>query len=232
MRKLTVLMAVLLICGISYGQEVKLNISKKTKPGRPAYVYKGVNPYKGKPFKPGDIRTIQLTIPVGKTTISNELTYKLIADDDGRIYKADHTYRAYIMKVRPTGKDTAAIPRALTEMFRYRTIDLTEKQVLSKQITSTKIENFFTVEDFNIDGKADFAFTGDKRYHSYPVKNYVWVSIKDKLVYWYGLSNAPSDTEDRRSRMLSVIVTTKTGSMIPKYYHVAKDTSLVPYAVR
>ena len=168
-----------------------------------------------------------LNIPVGKLTVTNYITYKLLPDEEGKLYRAHHTYSAYIIKVVPAGKDTAAIPRSLTEGFKYRVIDLTEQQIMSDQITATIMDYFFAVDDFNLDGKPDFSFTGDKRYHSYPVKNYVWVNINDKLVYWYNLSNVSSDKEDKKTRMLSIIVTTKNGSYIPQYYHVKKDTTLV-----
>ena len=100
---------------------------------------------------------------------------------------------------------------------------------MSDQIVTAQMDYFFAVEDFNLDGKPDFAFTGDKAYHSFPIKNYVWVNMNGKMVYWYGISNASSDKENVATRMLSIIVTAKNGSLIPKYYNVVKDTTLVPY---
>jgi len=214
----------LLLPGIGFGQ--KKEGAKKARTRKIA-TFKGADPYKGKPFKAGDVKTLRLGIPVGKLMISNDITYKLQPDEFGRAYIANHTYRAYIIKVTPV-KGATPMPKNLTDGFLYRVADLTEKQVMSDQVIAPEMDYFYKVADFNLDGKPDFAFTGDKRYHPYPLKNYVWVNMNDKLVYWYGLSNVPSDKENASTRMLSIIVNNKKGSPIPMYYHVAKDTTLVP----
>jgi len=214
------------VAACCYGQQNSKNGAARS--GKTASVQKGADPYKGKPFKPGDSRTVRLDIPVGKITISNDITYKLLADGDGKIYRTDHNFRAYITGVKPRGKDSLAVPKSLTDSFAYRVIDLNEKQILSTHISTAKMDYFFAVDDFNLDGKPDFAFTGGRSYHRYPVKNYVWVNIDGKLAYWHNLSNVSSDKESKATRLISVIVTAKNGSYIPKYYYVVKDTFLVP----
>ncbi len=213
---------VLLICGLCYGQNKVASKKYHYKP----VPYHGTDPYKGKAFKPNDIRTMHLTIPVGNITISNDLTYQLIADNDGSSFKTDHTYRARIVKVTPTEADSNAIPKSLTKMFNNRVIDLTEKQIMSDKITTKTMFYFFSVDDYNLDGKPDFAFNGEPRYHAFPVKNYIWVNINGKLVYWYGLSNVCSDKENKATRMVSIVATGKAG-IFAKYFYVVKDTFLV-----
>jgi hypothetical protein len=134
-----------------------------------------------------------------------------------------------INKATVTGSPKDAVPKKMADGFTDRAIiEITEDYVNRKMLRTTDMYYFFTVKDFNLDSKPDFAFIGDLGYHSSPVKYYVWVNIKDKFVYWHNLSGTPSETEDSARRIVNIITANDNGQLKPNYYRVEKDTVLVP----
>jgi hypothetical protein len=185
------------------------------------------DPYKDKPFKPGDIKTLHLQIPVEKIVIGITIKYELLDDPDGMFYSFGHRYKAQINSAILTSGNKNIIPRQLIDGFSDKTIELTDREIRKKTVQTTSMFYWFTVQDFNLDGKPDFAFIGDLGYHSAPVNYYVWVNINDKLVYWYNLSGVVSATKDSTKRIIS-IETVQNGNIAPANYKIEKDTFLIP----
>lgn len=187
-----------------------------------------LNPYKGKPFKPGDIKTLNLQVPVGKIIIGLTLKYTLLDDPDGTYYDFGHRYKAQINQAVLTSSNKSIIPQELINGFTDITVELTEAEIRKNTITATSMYYWFTVQDFNLDGKPDFAFIGDLGYHSSPVNYYVWVNINGTLVYWYTLSGVVSYVEDSVKRIIC-IHSLQSGNFTKRSYKVEKDTVLVSF---
>ena len=210
----------LFMCGYCYAQ-------KAAKPHRKKTEDEVVDPYKNKPFKPGQGRTMKLCIPVGKLTLNYTIRYTLLDDPDGMFYSFGQRYKAHIDTAILTGSNKDQVPAAITDGFQDRIIELTEQEIMQKYIRTTSLYYLFTVRDFNLDGKPDFAFIGDLGYHSSDVNNYVWVNINGKLVYWHNLSDVPSHTASRAQRRVSIFLSDK-GSIVPLLYKIKGDTTLIP----
>jgi len=191
------------------------------------------DPYSGRPYRPGDVRSLHLQVPVGNITINVALKYTLLDDADGLFYSYGGRYKAEINKavLIPGPGSKSKIPQAIINGFSDKTIELTDSEIRKSTISTTSMYYWFTVQDLNLDGKPDFAFIGDLGYHSAPVNYYVWVNINDNLVYWHNLSDVVSYVEDSAQRKITIHSMQNDGIVI-KSYQVAQDTFLIPLATK
>lgn len=185
------------------------------------------NPYEGKAYKPGDIKTLNLRIPIGKIVVKAMLKYTLLEDPDGMFYSFGHRYKAQINNVVLTSNCKRKIPQEFIDGFSDITIELTDKEIRMSEFQTTEMYYWFKVQDFNLDGKPDFAFIGDLGYHSSPVNYYVWINMDDNLVYWHNLSGVVSEIMDAKKRVISINLW-RNENQVNKSYKIEKDTILIP----
>ncbi len=186
------------------------------------------NPFIGKPFKPDVPRTLNLIIPVGDISIYCRVRYSLYNDAEGLMFSCSHRYRAQIVGIDATGPNISDAVKEILGTLADTRLELTEQEVMSKTLRVTELYYWFTVKDFNLDGKPDLAIIEDKGYHSNLIYNYVWVNIGNKLEYWMGLSGRASHTANKKERIVCIEQEEdwKLGHGW-EYYKVVKDTALM-----
>jgi hypothetical protein len=146
--------------------------------------------------------------------------------DSNSFIKNDSTFHINIIEFKSLN-DSNIIPISLTKRLKenfeqfYR---VNPDKLKSQIITNKDISYFIRIQDYNFDGINDFGLSIQPSGHN--VCEDIWITLNNKLVYWYELSGKPIWEIDKNNRVILTGWSRNSFEYSTQKYKVTNDTVL------